>query len=320
MKKIGILRGGVGEEYFSSIKNGAKIITALQNAGFEVLDILIDKEGVLHIKGIPATLEQASSQIDMVWNLLYGKIGEDGEIQKMLDDLSIPYTGSGALASALCINKLSAKEMANELGIQTPESMLIMPEGNESVSDITQNIYRRMSPPWVLKPLRGGSSFNSYFAFTRLELAQFVEESISNQEPFMVEQYIYGKEAAVGVIDDFRGQEKYVLPVVEIKSPNQNILTCDYRTQEGYCVVGGYFKNDEKEKLSKLAVKLHDQLGVNDYSQSEFIIDKNGKIWYIETDTIPHFEEQNPFNKALQSVGSNLEEFVKSVINRRKNK
>lgn len=316
MQKIGILRGGLGDEYFSSIKSGAKIMQALQNVGFEVMDMLIDKEGILHIKGIPASLDQASSQVDMIWNTLHGKIGEDGEIQRMLDELNIKYSGSGSLASAMTSNKMIAKEQARELGIKIPDAILIMPEGNDSVSEITQNIYRRMSPPWVVKPLTGGSSVNSYFAFTPLELAQFVEESISHNQAFIVEQYIYGKEAAVCVIDDFRGQDNYVLPVVEVKSPNRGILTCDIRKDE-HCVVGGYFKNNEKEELSKLAVELHKRLGVNDYSQSEFIVDKYGKIWYLETDSIPHMGEENPFTKSLKSVGSTLEEFVRSVINRK---
>lgn len=316
MKKVGVLRGGTGEEYPYSIKNGALIMSSLQKLGYEVMDMLIDKEGVLHIKGIPASLDQVPSQVDVVWNALSGQLGEDGQIQRLLDDLGIAYTGSDALASSFISNKMLAKEQVKKMGIQTPEVVLIIPEGHESVSEITQNIYRKMSPPWVLKPLHGSLSVNSYFAFTPLELAQFVEESISTQEPFLVEQYIYGKEAAMGVIDEFRGQSQYVLPAVEIKSPARNILTCDLRDSE-HCVVGGYFKNSEKDQLTNLALKIHNVLGARDYSQSEFIIDKQGKVWYLETDNIPFVEARSPLVQALQSVGSNLEEFVKSIINRK---
>ncbi len=317
MQKIGILRGGPGDEYFLSLESGARIMKALQKEGYEVLDMLVDKEGILHIKGIPATLEQMKDHVDMVWNTLHGEVGEYGKIQELLDELDIPYSGSGVDASRLTSNKLSAKDCARELGIKTPDAVLVMPDGTESVSAITQNIYRRMSPPWVLKPLVGGASMSTYFAFTPLELAQFVEESVMNGQNFIVEQYIYGREAAVCVIDDFRGQEKYVLPVVEIKSPHRGVLTNEERKTDSHAVVGGAFRNDEREQLSTLAKNLHTRLGTTDYSQSEFIVDKYGKIWYIETDSIPHLGDHHPFVKALKHVGSTLGEFVKSVIGRK---
>ena len=317
MQRIGIPRGGVSDEYYLSLKTGAKIMEALRGAGFEVLDMLVDRDGVLHIKGVPATLEQVPAHVDMVWNALHGEGGEDGKIQSMLDDLGIPYSGSGVLASAMTANKLTAKDRAKELGIKTPESILVMPEGAESVSEITQNIYRRMAPPWVVKPLVGGASINTYFAFTPLELSQFVEESVSHGQAFIVEQYIDGREASVGVIDGFRGQDAYVLPVVEIKSATRGVLTHDARQTDEHAVVGGSFKSDEREILSKLGRDLHAHLGVKDFSQSEFIVDKHGKIWYLETDTSPHMGEHNAFVKALKHVGSNLEEFVKSVLGRK---
>lgn len=317
MQKIGILRGGPGDEYYLSLESGARIMKALQKEGYDVLDMLVDKDGILHIKGIPATLEQVSSEVDMVWNTLQGQVGEYGMIQELLEELGIPYSGSGVEASKLTANKLLAKDRARELGLKTPEAVLVMPDGTESVSAISQNIYKRMAPPWVLKPLIGGSSINTYFAFTPLELSQFVDECVSSGQNFIVEQYIYGREAAVGVIDGFRGQDKYVLPVVEIKSPSRGVLTHDARKADGHAVVTGGFRSDEREQLSMLARDLHSHMGANDYSMSEFIVDKYGKIWYIETDTIPHLGDHNPFVKALKHVGSSVGEFVKSIIGRK---
>jgi D-alanine-D-alanine ligase len=317
MQRIGILRGGIGDEYHLSLESGARIMQALHNEGYETVDMLVDREGVLHIKGIPTTVEDASKHVDMVWNALQGAIGEDGHIQELLDAAGVAYSGSTREAAALAHDKLRAKEKARELGIKTPEAILVMPEGGESISEITQNIYKKMAPPWVLKPLTGGSSVRTYFAFTPLELAQFVDESITHGQPFIVEQYIYGKEAAVGVIDSFRGQDKYVLPVVEIKKPTRGILTHHDRKLDDHAVVIGGLRSDEREKVSKLARDMHDAIGARDYSQSEFIIDKYGKVWYIETDTVPHMHERNAFVRALKHVGSSVEEFVKSVIGRK---
>jgi D-alanine-D-alanine ligase len=316
MQRIGILRGGVSEEYDLSLKTGANVQRALHDAGLEAIDMLLDKDGVLHIKGIPADLETAKQQVDTVWNALHGSFGEDGQIQQLLDEYDIPYTGAASDAAQLAFNKQTAKDHAKELGINTPPSILVIPEGNESVSEVTQRIYKTMAPPWVVKPLTGGGSVRTYFAFTPLELAQFVEESIADGQPFIAEQYIYGREAAVGVIDHFRNQDTYALPVVEVQSPSRGTLTHDVRSgEEDYTRLHGGFNVEERNVLSELAKKIHTHFGAKDYSQSEFIVDKRGKPWFIELDTHPHLTNNSPFLTALDAVGASLQEFVKSVIN-----
>jgi len=318
MKRIGILRGGISPEYHLSLKTGANVSRALADAGFEAIDMLLDKEGVLHIKGIPADLEEAQKSVDAVWNALHGEFGEDGQIQALLEQFEIPYTGSGSSTSALAFNKQSAKDRAKELGVHTPQSMLVMPSGDESVSEISQRIYNTMAPPWVLKPLAGGGSVRAYFAFTPLELSQFVDDSVAHGEPFLVEQYIQGREAAVGVVSDFRTKSEYVLPVVEIKSASRGVCSHDMRCGESdYAVYGGSFSSDERETLSGLARQLHKEFGVADYSQSEFIVDSRGKVWFIEMDTHPHLTKNSPFLVALEAVGSSLQEFVRSIIDKK---
>lgn len=318
MQRIGILRGGLSQEYDISLKTGANVQRALYDAGLEAVDMLLDKDGTLHIKGIPTTIENARDSVDLVWNALHGDFGEDGQIQALFDEYGIPYTGSPAEVTKLAYDKQAAKEHVKALGIDTPPSVLVIPEGDESVSEVTRRIYTTMAPPWVLKPLRGGGSVQTYFAFTPLELAHFVEESISHQAPFMAEQYIIGREAAVGVVDHFRKQEPYVLPVVEVSSTSRDILKNETRnSNEEYARLHGGFNKQERDVLSDLAKKLHSHFGAKDYSQSEFIIDKRGKPWFIEIDTHPHLTNNSPFLIALQSVGATLQEFVQSIIDKK---
>lgn len=315
MKRIGILRGGISPEYHISLKTGAAVQQALVDAGFEAIDMLLDKDGVLHIKGVPVDMDRVQSQVDHVWNALHGTFGEDGGIQQLLDQYGVSYTGSGTASSALAFNKQIAKEHAQSLGINTPQSLLVLPDGSESVSQIAGKIYRTMAPPWVVKPLSGGSSMHTFFAFTPLELAQIVEEAVSHQQPFLVEQYISGTEVAVGVIDEFRNKKKYVLPVVDVVSPTRGVLEHDMRLKE-HTSMPSRLRPHEREAVSDLAQKIHESLGMKDYSQSEFIIDRFGKIWFIETDTHPALHSEAPFYKALEAVGATLTEFVKSILNR----
>ena len=207
MKRIGILRGGISPEYSISLKTGGAVMEALHEAGFEAIDMLLDKEGVLHIKGIPSNLEKAQSAVDYIWNALHGEFGEDGKLQQVLDQYGISYSGSGVSASAQAFNKNVAKERAESLGIKTPKSILVMPDGSESVAEVTNRIYKTMAPPWVVKPLSGGSSVNTFFALTPLDLSQVVEEAISHEQPLLIEQHISGTEVVVGVIDEFRNKK-----------------------------------------------------------------------------------------------------------------
>lgn len=318
MKRIGILRGGVSPEYHFSLKTGAHVQRALEAAGFEAIDMLLDKEGVLHIKGIPADLEKAQASVDMVWNALHGEFGEDGQVQKILEQFGIPYTGSGTLTSALAFNKEKAKETARSLGIHVPPHLLVFPDDQQSVSHITGTIYRTMAPPWVIKPLYGGGSIDTTFAFTPFELAEIVDRCVTKGTPFLAEQYIYGKEVAVGVINDFRGVSHYTLPAVEVHSPSRGILSSEARGGEhSYTSVPASLRPHEREVVMKYAQDLHQALDARDYSQSEFVIDKQGKVWFIELDTQPHLHEEAPFLVALKSVGATLTEFVKSIVERK---
>ncbi|MCC7436694.1 hypothetical protein IT402_02355 [Candidatus Nomurabacteria bacterium] len=316
MKRIGVIRGGISGEYDISLKTGAEVSRALHEAGFEAIDMLLDKEGTLHIKGVPADLEKAQSSVDYVWNALHGEFGEDGKLQNLLDQYGINYSGSGSVASAQAFNKKVAKEHARSLGIKTPMSMLIIPEENQSVSETAARIYKTMAPPWIVKPLTGGSSINTFFAFTPLELANIVEETLSHNQSFLVEQYIEGNEVVAGVIDEFRNKKDYCLPVVNVNSPSRGILNYKDRLED-YTNDQAKLRPDEREKIGELAVKLHKSLGAKDYSQSEFIVDRFGKIWFLETDTHPALHDGTPFYKALQVVGATLTEFVKSILDNR---
>ena len=317
MKKVGILRGGISDQYDFSLETGAEVARAVQDAGFEAIDMLLDKDGLLHIKGIPADLEKVHSSVDTVWNALHGEFGEDGKVQELFENFGIPYTGAGRLASGIGFNKEIAKEHVAELGIKTPTHILIVPDGSESVSDITRRIYTKIAPPWVIKPLVGGASAHTYFAFTTLDLAQIVEDSVSHAVPFIAEQYIFGKEVAVGVMDDFRSTAPYALPPIEIQSPSRGVLTRDMRKQNEYIEERDTLTQSEKELLTDMAKKIHTHIGAKDYSQVEFILDKYGAPWFVEIDTHPHLHEKAPFREALNRVGAKLSDVVASIINKK---
>ncbi len=314
MKKIGIIRGGVSPQYDFSLKSGASIARAIQDSGFEVVDMLLDKGGILHIKGVPSDLEKTRHTVDLVWNALHGDFGEDGNLQKLLDNYEIPYLASSFASSALSFDKVRAKEHAKSLGIKTPTYISLKNDLSTSTKEIVSSIYKNMAPPWVIKPIYGSSSINTFFAFTLSELFDVVEKIFDNKDKFLVEQYIFGTEVAVGVIENFRNKEKYILPIVDIKTGDREVLSPETRLRGNYVSLPSILKIQNKEEINKLAEMIHSTLGAKDYSQSEFVVDRFGNVWFLEIDTHPNLYEGTPFQESLKHVGGSLEEFVKSIV------
>lgn len=318
MKKVGVIRGGISPEYLFSIQTGAEVIRVLGESGYEAVDLFLDRDGVLHVWGVPTTLEELPHKVDLVWNALHGEFGEDGRLQQLLNSLAIPYVGPESATAGMFHRKDVAKELAKEIdGVKTAPSMLLFPEDGMSVSEMTQTIYKKMAPPWVIKPLSGGASVNTFFIHTPLELASFVDEAIQRGEPFMVEQYIFGKEVVVPVMDHFREEETYAFPPVEMHSPKNGIHTHEDRMDESKSTVYGTLSLDERKKLEHIAKDIHKKHNLGDFSQMEFILDTRGGVWFMEADTVPHLHPQSPFRKALETVGGTLKEFVHSIIKRK---
>src|SRR5690349_680304 len=107
---VGVLRGGPSSEYEVSLKSGSSVLSSLSKDSYDVRDIFIDRKGQWHLHGAPVTPEQALRSVDVVFNAMHGEYGEDGQVQRALDALNVPYTGSNALASSLAFDKHKTKE------------------------------------------------------------------------------------------------------------------------------------------------------------------------------------------------------------------
>ena len=123
LTRVGILRGGIGHEYEVSLNTGSSIIKNLPDDKYQPVDILITRDGTWHVGGRPVSPEQAIRGVDVVFNALHGEFGEDGQVQQILEAIRSPYTGSGAVASALGMDKYKAKEVFKKAGFKVPNGL-----------------------------------------------------------------------------------------------------------------------------------------------------------------------------------------------------
>lgn len=327
MIKVGVIRGGISSEYEVSLKTGSNVLSHLRseklNSIYKPIDILIDKDGIWHISGKPVSIDDVFHSVDVIFNALHGDFGEDGKIQQMLDQWKIPYTGSGAFASALGYNKVLAKEQFSLLGIKTPKYIVVSKyeEGIDKSLDvysrnISKQIHDKLSPPWIVKPLSGGSSVGMKMCRTYPEIENAFIEGINKDTDVLVEELIEGKEATVGVVDNFRDKKVYVLPTIEIRIPkSKNFFDYEAKyTGVSEEVCPGNFSRDEKTELERLAALIHTGLNLSHYSRSDFIVHPKKGIYALEVNTLPGLTDESLVPKMLLAVGSDVPTFIDHII------
>lgn len=320
MKKIrvGVARGGISSEYDVSLKTGGHVLSVLRNKlsqKYQPIDLLISRDGMWHINGIPIGKDFVGEHVDVVFNALHGEYGEDGRIQSELDHVGVPYTGSGATASEIGIHKSTTKRALKESGIKMPQHFDIHWKSNSDDIQVLAHKAHKMSPaPWIVKPLTGGSSIGVRIAKTFSDLVTALMQARDVHTDVLVEEFIIGKEATVGLVEGFRGEDLYSLLPIEIKKPKHEVW--DYSAKyDGSIdeVCPGNFSKEEKEELVKATRTIHRILGLKHYSRADFIVHPRG-IYILEVNTLPGFTEASLFPKALSATGISSSDFIDHII------
>lgn len=316
--RIGVLRGGPSNEYDVSLNSGAAVLSALyEKLGhlYHARDILIDKKGTWHMDGIPFSPEDISTKIDVAFNALHGAYGEDGKVQAFLETHGMPFTGSGALASAVGMNKIISKKIFADHGIKSPYWIEVPSESVWSNNDsLSKEIFTTFIFPAVVKPASSGSSVGVSIVRTHPELFNALLLAAEHGDTIMIEEFVPGVEATCGVIEGFRGHELYALPPVEIR-PHTGFF--DYQAKyegKSHEIVPATFSEGLKKDLEALATKVHQALGLRHYSRSDFIIHPRRGIYVLETNTLPGLTQESLVPKALRAVGSDVHELVDHLI------
>jgi len=312
-KKVGVLRGGPSSEYEVSLKSGKSVIDSLVDR-YEVLDIYIDKEGIWHYLGAPIAPEKVFKKVDVIFNALHGAYGEDGTVQKLLDTFGIPYTGSTALASAVGMNKVLSKKIYVNNEIKTPLHKTI--SKNDNVAEEVVKLFKTFPMPVVVKPVSSGSSVGTAIAKTMAELDVAVNDALKYSDTALIEEFIAGKEATCGVVDNFRNEKIYALLPVEIRKPTDSAFF-DYNAKysgQSQEICPGNFTEVEKKMMQQMAEEAHRALGLRHYSRSDFIIHPKRGIYILETNTLPGLTSESLMPKSLAAIGCSLPDFLDHLI------
>jgi D-alanine-D-alanine ligase len=315
--RVGVLRGGPSSEYDVSLKTGSAVLKNLADERlgdrYAAIDIFIDKNGAWHIGGLEVAPHEALTRADVFVNALHGEYGEDGKIQSLLDHHGVPYTGSRTLASAIGMNKVLAKEAFKKSGIRTPY-YIVLAKGKFN----TLEIFKSFPMPAVVKPVSAGSSVGISIVRTFEDLEPAIMRAFAIGDEVMIEEFISGVEATVGVIDGFRGENLYALPPIEIRH-DRDFFDYDAKYSSDAAVaaqeiVPGHFSDADKAELLRLAREVHAALNLRHYSRTDFIVSPRRGVYVLEVNTLPGLTEASLIPKALVAVGSSLPEFLDHIV------
>ena len=313
--RVGVLRGGIGHEYEVSLKTGATVLEHLPREKYQPRDILITRDGKWHLDGLEIQPARLRHGLDVVFNALHGEFGEDGQVQTLLDGALLPYTGSGRLGSALGMNKVAAKEIMTKAGLRVPRGVQLKFNPEIKAEVVAYDAFLKISPPWIVKPVGSGSSVGVYLAKNFDELVLAVDECFKISRAILVEEYVRGREATCGVVDDFRGHKVYPLLPIEILPPPEKKLF-DYEAKysgQSREVCPGQFSVEEKRELAELAAMVHQLLGLKHYSRTDFIVSPRG-IYILEINSLPGLTAESLVPKSLAALGVSLPHFLDHVV------
>jgi D-alanine-D-alanine ligase len=292
--KIAVAMGGPGSEHDVSMASGKAVLKALRDAGCNAVELIVTEHAIF-----------APEDVDVVFNTIHGTFGEDGDLQKLLDEQGVAYTGAGAISSELAFDKILSKKKFIEAGVPTPKSEMV---------DCTNGLVMpKMDLPYVIKPPREGSSVGVHICRTIAEAKAAMEDAIKFSNDVLVEQLVEGKELTVGVID---GE---ILPVVHI-APRSGFydMSNKYPWMTGDGGTDYYCPADLSPEVTKVvqdaALAAHQSLGIEVYSRVDVLLDGDENPYVLEANTIPGMTESSLLPKSAKVAGYEFAELCMKII------
>lgn len=293
-KKIGVLMGGFSKEREISLRSGAAVSKALRAHGYQATEIDVGRDVAERLGG---------GKIDAAFIALHGRHGEDGTIQGLLEILGIPYTGSGLLPSAICIDKDLTKRLVLALEIRTPPWKMVLKKDAGTIREPPLRL------PVIVKPNQEGSTIGLSIVKREMDLRSALEQAFVHDEKVLVEEFISGTEVTVGIL------EGKALPVLEIV-PKSGFYDYEAKYTKGMTeyIVPARIPEKGQKKLAEASERIFAFLNLSGFARMDFIVDPRGDDYFLEVNTIPGMTETSLIPKAAAAVGISFEELCERIL------
>ena len=297
-EKIAVLLGGTSAEREVSLNSGTAVLNALRKQGYDAYPI--------DPKTFPvATLKEQG--FDRVFNILHGRGGEDGTMQGLLEQIGIPYTGCGVMASALTMDKMRTKMLWKAFGLPVAEMEIVTVENRATLNP--EVVVKKLGLPLMVKPSLEGSSVGLTKVKTREELESAVDFALKFDRTVLIEEWLAGDEFTVPVLD---GE---VLPSIKIV-PEGEFYDYDAKyisdNTQYFCPAG--LSDAREQELRRLVKQAYDVVGCRGWSRIDVMADAEGKFRLVEVNTNPGMTSHSLFPKSAATVGYSFEQLVEKIL------
>jgi D-alanine-D-alanine ligase len=292
-KKIAVLMGGPGSERDVSLATGRGVSKALRSLGAEVVDIDVRDEDFALPK-----------DVDLAFITIHGTFGEDGQLQKILEERGVPYTGDGVKASLAAFDKILSKEKFREHNVVTPEWEVV---------EVGQR--PTISVPLVVKPARQGSTVGVVIVKTASELDSAMAEAGKYDRKLLIEKFVPGRELTIGVLGD------QALPILEI-IPKGGFYDFNNKYPFLNPQAGGGAEHvcpakidpNKTKQIQELALRAFRALGLVVYARVDVLLSDSGDPFVLEANTIPGMTEASLLPEAAAAAGINYIDLCARIV------
>ena len=297
-EKIAVLLGGTSAEREVSLNSGKAVLEALLKQGYDAHPIDPKEYNVANLK---------KDGFNRVFNILHGRGGEDGTMQGLLEQIGLPYTGCGVMASALTMDKMRTKMLWKAFGLPVADMEVVT---RETFADLDpQAVVEKLGLPLMVKPSLEGSSVGLTKVKAVDELKSAVEYALKFDNTILIEEWLAGDELTVPVLDS------QVLPAIRIVPEGEfydyNAKYISDNTQY-FCPSG--LTPEREQELAILVKRAYDAVGCRGWSRIDVMCDAKGNFRLVEVNTNPGMTSHSLFPKSAASVGISFEQLVVKIL------
>ena len=296
-KKIGVLLGGLSSEREVSLASGNAVLKALTGKGYQPVAVDVGRD---------VAVELRRQGIEVAFNALHGKFGEDGAIQGLLEIMGIAYTGSGILASAMGMSKTVSKAVFRAAGLSVGPYLAIRKQDRRALETVPAEIG---GFPLFVKPAAEGSSVGVSRVDRQEELGPAVELAFSYDREILVEKLISGKEVQVGILGD------RALGAIEIV-PKNRFYDYESKYREGMSehFFPARIPAADYQRTLEAGLAAHRAVGCSGYSRVDFILTDDGTPYILEVNTLPGMTATSLLPDIAKGVGLSFPDLVERIL------
>lgn len=297
-QKIAVLLGGSSAEREVSLNSGKAVLDALLSQGYDAYPIDPQEYNVADLK---------KDGFERVFNILHGRGGEDGTMQGLLEQIGLPYTGCGVMASALTMDKMRTKMLWKAFGLPVAEMEIVTKQNFVDLDPAA--VVAKLGLPLMVKPSLEGSSVGLTKVKQLEQLKDAVAYALKFDETVLIEEWLAGEELTVPVLGG------KVLPAVKIV-PEGEFYDYDAKyisdNTQYFCPAG--LSAEREQELADLVKRAYEVVGCRGWSRIDVMTDAQGHFRLVEVNTNPGMTSHSLFPKSAATVGISFERLVVKIL------